>query len=49
MVFDDKGIVRCFDYDSDNPNASLLAFTIIMPFIAILTYFVILIIELIIT
>lgn len=49
MIFDDDGNMKGFDYDTSNNDSSLLSFTILLPFIAILCYFIITVIEMVIT
>lgn len=49
MIFDDDGNMKIFDYDTSNNDSSLLSFTVLLPFIAILCYFIITVIEMVIT
>ncbi len=48
-MFDNDGNIKCFEYDTEDNNNSLLSIVVLLPFIALLCYFAILLLELICT
>ena len=48
MMFDAEGNIKHFDYDTSVNNVSLLSMEVILPIIALLCYFIVIIFELII-
>lgn len=48
-IFNDDGTLKCFDHNTSENNTSLLSVVVLMPFVAILCYFIIILIELICT
>jgi len=49
VMFDNDGNIKCFEYDTEDNNNSLLSIVVLLPFIALLCYFAILLLELICT
>lgn len=47
MMFDDDGIIKHFDYEQNDTSASLLNIEIVMCILAIMCYFIVISIELI--
>lgn len=49
MMFDKDGNIKEFDYQIDGHHATLMPLTIVLPILAIICYFVVLIFEMILT
>ena len=46
MMFDINGNIKNFDYESNDSSGSLLSIMIVLPIIAIMCYFMVIIMEL---